>query len=87
MKKLGLIILGSFMLLTSTVLSCPDEKFHDLIQLAIQKSNGAIRVAGKNMYVKTGALRSTAVDEKGYERTLAVLLLYCANHNLKFVSK
>lgn len=92
MKKIGLIILGSFMLLSSTALSCPDKNFHNTMVYVIKSLDGIIYIKADTMYIDSTKLAVRLTNEYPNDKEeqldfvkvlLTNLWTYCQNHDLK----
>lgn len=92
MKKIGLIILGSFMLLSSTALSCPDKNFHNKAASIIKTLDDTVSIKVDTMYLNTREVVMLAMITypNNKEKELAfvrgiinILSIYCENHDLK----
>lgn len=93
MKKIGLIILGSFMLLSSVALSCPDKKFHSNAVALMEKLGTTVYIERDTMYVRQKELILKMIilypkdDKLGLEVANGIcemLIEYCQNHDLEF---
>ncbi|WP_443864287.1 hypothetical protein [Fusobacterium ulcerans] len=92
MKKIGLIILGSFMLLSSTALSCPDKNFHNTMVYVMESLGSVIYIKTDTMYIDSKKLAVRLMNEYPNDKEeqldfvkvlLTNLWTYCQNHGLK----
>lgn len=91
MKRIGLIILGSFMLLSSTVLSCPDQDWHEKMTKYIEKNDG-LYIKDGNLFIVTGIIANQFINMNGQDvdkikedlkDLINMLNFYAEQHNLK----
>ena len=93
MKKIFLVILGSFILLSTVTFGCPDKKLHNTVTEYLGLSK-AVHVEGKRMFIASDALAREAMDssegdvkeaEKIVKAILNHLYAYSKSHDLEII--
>lgn len=93
MKKILLVVLGSFMLLSTITFGCPNKKLHNSVKDYLSVSK-AVHVEGKRLFIVNKALGREAMyssngDEKEAKKTIEAILEllyeYSKAHGLEMI--